>query len=106
MKYAYVLNRSPSRSNPVRKSPLELFEGDVPSLLNIVVFGSTYMVYRDSNGRTFKKRAAREIILGVPEETKGCIVYLKEMTRSVTLSMSSILRPFREHKIHRSLPLH
>jgi hypothetical protein len=36
------------------------------------------MVYRDSNGRTFKKRATRGIILGVPEETKGYVVYLKE----------------------------
>jgi hypothetical protein len=36
------------------------------------------MVYRDSNGRTFKKRATRGIILGIPEETKGYIVYLKE----------------------------
>jgi hypothetical protein len=36
------------------------------------------MVFRDSNGRTFKKRATRGIILGVPEETKGYVVYLKE----------------------------
>jgi hypothetical protein len=52
------------------KSPLELLEGKAPSLLNEVVFGSTCMVYRDSNGRTFKKRATRGIILGVPEGTK------------------------------------
>ena len=65
VKYAaYVLNRSPSRSNPGRKSPLEVLEGKPPSLLNIVAFGSPCMVYRDSNGRTFKKRATRGIILG------------------------------------------
>ena len=34
--------------------------------------------YRDPNGRTFKKRATPGIILGIPEETKGYAVYLKE----------------------------
>jgi hypothetical protein len=79
VKYAaYTLNRSPSRSSLGRKSPIELLEGKPPSLLNIVAFGFTCMVYRDSNGRTFKKRATRGIILGIPEETNGYIVYLKE----------------------------
>ncbi len=41
----YVLNRSPSRSNLARKSPIELLERKPPSLLNIVAFGSTSMVY-------------------------------------------------------------
>jgi hypothetical protein len=36
------------------------------------------MVYRDSNGRTFKKRATQGIILGIPKESKGYVVYLKE----------------------------
>jgi hypothetical protein len=74
----YVLNRSPSRSNPGQKSPLELLEGRPPSLLNIVAFGSTCMVHRDSYRQAFKKRATRGIILGIPEETKGYVVYLKE----------------------------
>jgi hypothetical protein len=75
VKYAtYVLNRSPSRSNPGRKSPLEPLEARPSSLLNIVAFGSPCMVFRDSGGRTFKKRATRGIILGIFEETKGYIV--------------------------------
>jgi hypothetical protein len=79
VKYAsYVLNRSPSRSNLGRKSPFEQLEGKRPSLLYIVAFGFTCMVYRDSNGRTFKKHATRGIIHGIPEDTKGYIVYLKE----------------------------
>jgi hypothetical protein len=72
---AYVLNRSPSRSNSCRKSPLELLEGKAPSLLNIVVFGSTCLIYRDTNRRTFKECATRGIILGVPKETNA-ISYL------------------------------
>jgi hypothetical protein len=48
VKYAaYFLNSSPSQSNPGRKSLLALLEGKVPLLLNIVVFGSTCMVYRN-----------------------------------------------------------
>jgi hypothetical protein len=79
VKYAaYVLNRSPSRSNPGRKSPLELLEGKAPSLTNIVTFGSTCMVFRDSKGRTFGKRAVHGVILGVPEETKGYVVFLPQ----------------------------
>jgi hypothetical protein len=79
VKYAtYVLNRSPSRRNLDRKSPIELLEGKPPFLLNIVVFGYICMVYRDSNGRTFKKCATRGIFLGTPEETKGWVVYLKD----------------------------
>jgi hypothetical protein len=79
VKYAaYVLNRSPSRSNPGRKSPLEMLEGRAPSLTNIVTFGSTCMVFRDPNGKAFGKRAVRGVILGVPEETKGYVIYLPQ----------------------------
>jgi hypothetical protein len=34
------------------------------------------MVFRDSKGRSFGKRAVRGVILGVPEETKGCVIFL------------------------------
>jgi hypothetical protein len=65
VKYAaYVLYRSPSRGNSGRKSPLEVLEGKTPSLTNIVTFGSTCMVFRDSKRRTFGKRV-RGVILGV-----------------------------------------
>jgi hypothetical protein len=84
VKYAaYVLNRSPSRSNPGRKSPLEVLEGKAPSLTNIVTFGSTCMVFRDSKGRTFGKRAVRGVILGVPEETKGYVIFLPKNKKAI-----------------------
>jgi hypothetical protein len=41
------------------------------------------MVYRDPNGRAFKKRATRGIILGIREETKGYTVYLKDDTKNI-----------------------
>ncbi len=36
------------------------------------------MVFRDSKGRTFGKRAVRGVILGVPEETKGYVIFLPQ----------------------------
>jgi hypothetical protein len=77
VKYAAdVLNRSPNQSGPGRKSTIELLEKKPPSLLHIVDFGSTRMVYRESNDRSSKKRVTRGIIVGIPEETKGFVVYL------------------------------
>jgi hypothetical protein len=49
-----------------KQPPLELLEGKASSLLNIVVFGSTCMVYQKATAETFKKRATCGIILGVP----------------------------------------
>ena len=92
VKYAaYVLNRSASRSNPGHKSPLELLEGKAPSLINVVVFGSICKVYRDSNDRNFKKRATRGIILGVPVETKGYVVYLKDDNKVIS---TQLVKPY------------
>ena len=48
MEYAaYILNRSPSRSNQNRASPIEVLTKKVPDLISIVAFGSIYTVYRD-----------------------------------------------------------
>ena len=44
---SYILNRSPTRANAKRASPLEVLTGKVPDLRKIVVFGSTCSVYRD-----------------------------------------------------------
>jgi hypothetical protein len=57
---------------------MELLKGKTPSQLNIAAFGSICMVFSETNGRTFNKRATRGMILGIPEETKGCVMYLKE----------------------------
>ena len=41
---SYILNRSPTRANAKRASPLEVLTGKVPDLRKIVVFGSTCSV--------------------------------------------------------------
>lgn len=42
---AYVLNRSPSSAKSKRISPLKVLTGEVPSISDIVVFGSPCNVY-------------------------------------------------------------
>ena len=77
MRYAaYVLNRSPTRIDPQRQSPIEMLEGHAPSLMQIITFGSPCMVFRDASTCALQRRATRGLILGRSEETKGLVVYL------------------------------
>jgi hypothetical protein len=102
---AFVLNRSPSRSNRGRNSPLELLEGKAPSLLNVVVFGSTCMVCRDPNGRTLTNRATRGIRLGAPADTKSYVVSLNDDNRLSLPSTRSSLRVLQKcRKYHFCTP--
>ena len=73
---SYVLNRSPSRSNPANKSPMEMLTGKVPDLRNIVVFGSKCMAYKDPKHKAWAKRAVPGTIIGVSEEVKGFKIYM------------------------------
>ena len=85
VKYAaYVLNRSPCKSNPRRMSPLEMLEGKPPSLTNVVIFGSPCMVYRSPGKNSLKKRSQRALVLGVSEEVKGYRVYLMVDKKVIT----------------------
>jgi hypothetical protein len=68
---AFVLNRSPCKSNPERSSPMEMFEGMSPNLMHVVTFGYPFMVYRRPGKNSLKKRSQRGLILSVSEEVKG-----------------------------------
>ncbi|OWY98308.1 Integrase, catalytic core protein [Phytophthora megakarya] len=54
---AYILNRSPTRANEGRKSPMEVLTGCAPSLQDITVFGSHCGVFVDPNKKNLKKRS-------------------------------------------------
>ena len=85
VKYAaYILNRSPCRSNPRRMSPIEMLEGKPPNLANIVAFGSPCMVYRNPGKNALRKRSQRGLILGMSEEVKGYTVWLREANKVIT----------------------
>ncbi|CAI5703664.1 unnamed protein product [Peronospora effusa] len=43
----HILNRSPTRANAKRASPIVVMTGKAPDLRSIVVFGSSCSVYRD-----------------------------------------------------------
>jgi hypothetical protein len=103
VKYAaYLLNRSPSRSNPGRKMPLEALEGKAPSLTNIVTFGSMCMVFRDSIGRTFG-RTVRGVILGVPEETKEYVIFLPQDKKVIVTQHVKYIQTLPEAQKNASL---
>uniref|UniRef100_A0AAV1V4U7 Uncharacterized protein n=1 Tax=Peronospora matthiolae TaxID=2874970 RepID=A0AAV1V4U7_9STRA len=72
----YILNRSPTRANEKRASPLEMLKGKVPDLRGIVVFGSACSVYRDPRKNSLLKRSQYGIIVGVNKEIKGYKVLL------------------------------
>ncbi|OWZ23768.1 Rve-domain-containing hypothetical protein [Phytophthora megakarya] len=73
---AFVLNRSSCRSNTKRMPPIEMLTGTVPSLSDIVIFGSPCTVYRDPGNKAWKTRAEVGMIVGKNDETNGFKVYL------------------------------
>ena len=57
-------------------SPLEMLTGEIPSISDIVVFGSPCTIYRNPGKRAWKPRAGISIIVGKHDETKGYKVYI------------------------------
>lgn len=72
----YILNRSSSRSNEDRKSPLEVITGKSPGLRDVVAFGASCTVRRDPKKKPLQKRAVVGRVIGKDSETKGYRVYL------------------------------
>lgn len=75
---AYILNRSPTSANLRRASQLQVLTKVAPDLRNIVVFGSSCTVYRDSRKNSLAQRAQVGIIVGRSDETKGYRVFLQK----------------------------
>jgi hypothetical protein len=73
----YFLNRTPSRTNPGRMSPIEMLTGKKQDLSRAVIFGSSCTV-RVKSGKTWPKRAKPGKIIGISEETKGYKVFIPE----------------------------
>ena len=87
----YILNRSPTRSNPGRVSPIQMLTNETTSVSNVVVFGSPCMVWRDSNNKSFAKHAERALILENNDETKGYkVLFLKDRVVTTTRHVSQI----------------
>ncbi|CAI5708769.1 unnamed protein product [Hyaloperonospora brassicae] len=80
---SYIPNRSPTRANAKRASPLKLLTEKVPDLRKIVVFGPTCSVYRDPSKNSLQQRAQLATIVGVSEETKGYKVYLRKKNKVI-----------------------
>uniref|UniRef100_A0AAV1TST7 Uncharacterized protein n=1 Tax=Peronospora matthiolae TaxID=2874970 RepID=A0AAV1TST7_9STRA len=80
----HILNRSPTRANAKRASPLEVLTGKTPDLRGIDVFGSQCSVYRDPRKNSLLQRSGRAIIVGVSMETKGYKVLLPHDNKEET----------------------
>ncbi|GMF57667.1 unnamed protein product [Phytophthora fragariaefolia] len=72
----YILNRSPTRGNEGKKSPLEVLTGRQPRLSDIVVFGSKCTAFRDPGKRSMAQRAQMAHVIGRDASTKGFKVYI------------------------------
>ncbi|KAE8877447.1 hypothetical protein PF005_g6499 [Phytophthora fragariae] len=72
----YILNRSPTRANEARRSPLEVLTGKSPRLSDVVAFGTTCTVRRDPKKKTLKKCAVLGHVIGKDDVTKGYRIYL------------------------------
>jgi hypothetical protein len=67
----YILNRSPSKANMGRQSPLQILTKSIPDLINIVAFGSPFTVHRDAGNKLLRERGKQGIIIGKSDEMKG-----------------------------------
>ena len=81
---AYILNRSPTRANEARASPIQILTNHAPDLRKIVVFGSICSVYRDPRKDSLKQRSVVGVIIGASNEIKGYRVFLKKDNKVVT----------------------
>ena len=97
---AYILNRSPSKSNSRRASPLEVLTGVAPNVKEIAVFGSPCMVYRDPGNarKDLKKRSEAGVIIGISEEIKGYIVFLKVTKKVIVTTHVKAVDSFTEEE--------
>ena len=87
----YILNRSPTRSNPGRVSPIEQLMKKATSVSDIVVFGSPCMAWRDLKKISLRRHAEEALILGKNDETKGYkVLLLKDKVVTTTRHVSNI----------------
>lgn len=87
----YILNRSPTRSNPGGAPPIQMLTGKPTTVSDIVVFGSPCMVWRDPRKKSLAKHAERGLILGRNDETKGFkVLLLKDRVVTTTRHVTQI----------------
>lgn len=73
----YLLNRTSTTANPTGKTPFELWEGKVPDLRRIRIFGSNAMAHVDAAETGQHKLAPRTVrcrLLGLDDESYGYIL--------------------------------
>nr|CCA23978.1 OSIGBa0134J07.9 putative [Albugo laibachii Nc14] len=76
----YILNRSLTRSNEDRASPIEVLTGIKPKLTDIVIFGSPCTAIRTPKHKTLYRRGEAGLIIGKSDEVKGYrVLFTKDL---------------------------
>lgn len=89
---AHILNRNPSAANPGRQSPLQMLTNKVPTLSDIVIFGSPCTVHQDAKNKSLGARGKRGLIVGKSDEIKGYRVYIPGNKMVVVTQRGKLLR--------------
>lgn len=104
----YILNRSPSRSNPERKPPMQMLTGKQPNVANIVTFGAKCTVHiKSALRKTWDFRATVGYVVGISEEVKGYRVYIpKKNEVTITQHVKEItgLSDSQNEELMRQIP--
>lgn len=87
---AYVLNRSPTKANSKRASPLEALTDHAPDLRKIVAFRSVCTAFRDPRNNSLQLPAQLGHIVGMSNETKGYRLFLRKDRVVVTQRVKNI----------------
>jgi hypothetical protein len=96
----YILNRSPSRANTGRHSPIQVLTDKSSSLRDVVAIGSSCTVRRDPKKKTLQKRAVLGRVLGKNDRTKGYRVYLPSERIVIITQHIRMLSPDTLSPIH------
>lgn len=89
----YILNRSPTRSNEGRASPIEVLTGVKHKLTDIVIFGSPCTAIRTPKHKTLDRRGEVGLIIGRNDEFKEYrVLFTKDRVVHAQHSTSIISR--------------
>ncbi|CAI5734057.1 unnamed protein product [Peronospora destructor] len=88
---SYILNRSPTRGNVGRSSPIEVLTGVKPKLTDIVILGSLCTAIRSPKHKTLERRGEAGLIIGKSDETEGYrVLFTKDRVVRTTQHVQNV----------------
>ncbi|CAI5709712.1 unnamed protein product [Peronospora destructor] len=88
---SYILNRSPTRGNVGRSSPIEVLTEVKPKLTDIVIFGSPCTAIRSPKHKILERRGEAGLIIGKSDETKDYrVLFTKDRVVRATQHVQNV----------------